>query len=91
MPINDLTCFLDLIIGCLLFNHLLLHVYHSIGFQEVKQAWHQINFSLLKTAYVLLYTMRNYFMVSGVIGNMSGICWTHDINFHLGTDLVFLT
>ena len=49
------------IIGCLLFNHLLLHVYHSIGFQDVKQAWCQINISLLKTAFVFLYTSRNYF------------------------------
>ena len=36
--------------------------------------------SLLKTAFVLLHATRNYFIVSGVIGNMSGICWTHDIN-----------
>ena len=77
------------IIGCLLLNHLLLHIYHCIGFQDVKQAWCQINVSLLKTAFVLLHATRNYFMVSRVIGNMSGICWTHEINFHQRTNLFF--
>ena len=77
------------IIGCLLFNHLLLHVYHYIGFEDIKQAWHQINVSSLKTAFVLLFTTGNYFMVSGVIGNISDIGWTHDINFHQGTNLFF--
>ena len=51
-----------------------------LDFQDVKQAWHQINILLLEIAFVLLHATRNYFMVSG--SNMSGICWTHEINFH---------
>ena len=62
------------IIVCSLFYPLLLHVYHCIGFQDTKQAWCQINISLLKTTFVLLDATRNYFKLSGVIGNMSGIC-----------------
>ena len=54
------------IIGCLLFNPLFLHIYCCIGFQDIKQAWCQINISLLKTAFVLLYTTRNYFMLSDI-------------------------
>ena len=49
------------IIGCLLFNHLLLHVYCCMGFQDIKQAWQQIKVSLLKTVFFLLYTTRNDF------------------------------
>ena len=80
---------IQFIIGCLSFNCLLLHVYCCIRCQDIKQVWHQINISLLKTLFVLLYAARNYSMVSGVVGNMSDICWTHDINFHQGTNLFF--
>ena len=38
---------------------------------------------------MLLHAAGNYFMMSGVIGNMSGICWTNDINLHQGTNLFF--
>ena len=75
------------VIGCVSFNHLLLHIYHCIRFQDIKQAWCKINISLLKTAFVFLHATRNYFMVSGVIGNISGICGTHEINFHQETSL----
>ena len=78
------------IIGCLLFSLLLLHVYRCTGLQDVKQAWRQIIVSLLKTAFVELHATRNYFMVSGVIGNMSGICRTCEINFHQRTNLFFM-
>ena len=60
---NDYSFTRGDIIGCLSFSCLLLHVYHYIGFQDVKQVWHQINVSLLKTAFVLLHATRNYFIL----------------------------
>ena len=51
------------VIGCLLFNDLLLHVYHCIGFQDIMQTWCQINISLLKTAFVLLHVTRILYTV----------------------------
>ena len=41
------------VIGCPSFYPLLLYIYCCIELQDIKQVWHQINISLLKTAFVI--------------------------------------
>ena len=43
----------------------------------------------IKDSLCLITCNKKYFMLSGVIGNMSGICWTHKINCHWRINLFF--